>query len=65
MLQDSSKADGLIPDFPPTPSRDEASGDSLSEMIEVFHSLGIMVVRGPTITAEESDVRTGRKSGEG
>ena len=48
MREDSSNQFGPLPDSPTIPP----GGDSVGEMIEVLHSLGIMAARGPTLTFE-------------
>jgi len=53
MLDDSSKPEEPNPNTSPSQSQVEESDDPVAEMIEVFHSLGIMVARGPSMSIEE------------
>jgi hypothetical protein len=53
MLEDSSKMEGPNLNTSSVQSHVEESNDPIGEMIEVFHSLGIMVARGPSMSIEE------------
>jgi hypothetical protein len=53
MPEDASKPEGPNPKTSPAQCQVEGSDDPIDEMIEVFHSLGIMVVRGPSMSIEE------------
>jgi hypothetical protein len=53
MPEDSAKAEGPDPKTAPAQSQGAESHDPIDEMIEVLHSLGILVARGPTISDDE------------
>jgi hypothetical protein len=49
MTEESANPEGPSSDTLPVRCRPEKSDDPIVEMIEVFHSLGIMVARGPIL----------------
>ena len=56
MFESQLRPDEVVAKVSSAQFRGEASGDPVGEMIEVFQSLGLLVTRGPTISAEEYEI---------